>query len=507
MDPSGHGKRDVAETGPLSMGAVLAIALCGGVVLFTSLGLVMACVVKRRQGRSSARVYTIPDAYSQTRLTKRPVMMSESGLSGLSSRFSSRFSLTLPPIVPLPPMPSYSSFSFFRTPSRRRRRRSWRGEGAERQSWGGDDDFADRGGTRRGEGAETWFSRDSWLLGQAAGVARGSASDDGMKPAPLRVQRPPQPHYEEYRRRQQEAYGRYHGPQPQPQPQPDEEQMRWDGGLTMPGGAEAEARDDAARGRPPAVRGPAQAHVRPSMTMTDVGLRDILRSTDQRLREGASRSPCKKTHLREASTATAGTPVRTPQSRRSSVSRCAARQSRSTPAPTPTPTLTPTPSPRKPIGAVTISPTRGSVASAGSAANSLIAEATERLQLPGGMASPSRLHERERVPESALHTPSTSPERGGPRPPRDAKQTGAERRISAGSDQSSSLSTLYSVGEPEREEEEKEKEEEEKQAAQRFVRHAQDDDPFVEAGPVPRPSTSPSRPAARDKKASPVAPP
>ncbi|KAG5912773.1 hypothetical protein E4U42_001848, partial [Claviceps africana] len=73
MDPSAQGK-----SGSLSMGAVLAIALCGGVVLFTSIGLAMACVVKRRQKKSSARLYTIPDAYSQTRLTKRPVLVSES---------------------------------------------------------------------------------------------------------------------------------------------------------------------------------------------------------------------------------------------------------------------------------------------------------------------------------------------------------------------------------------------------------------------------------------------
>ncbi|KAG6131988.1 hypothetical protein E4U38_003570, partial [Claviceps purpurea] len=102
----------MSESPSLTLPKLLAIALCGGIVLFTSLGLLMAWFVRRRQDRSSARVYTIPDAYSQTRLTKRPLLMTESsggpgGMNGSGSGMSSRFSLTLPPIVPLPPLPSY----------------------------------------------------------------------------------------------------------------------------------------------------------------------------------------------------------------------------------------------------------------------------------------------------------------------------------------------------------------------------------------------------------------
>ncbi|KAG6014205.1 hypothetical protein E4U43_006832 [Claviceps pusilla] len=635
MEPLEHTTRDAADAGPLTRGGLLAIAICGGICVFTSLGFLMAWMVKKRQGRSSARMYTIPDAYSQTRLTKRPLMMTESavsGIGGMSSRFSSRFSLTLPPIVPLPPMPSYSNFNFFRSPSKRRRRNGeGEGEGEaegedHRQSWmsGGEDVHRGRGGMRRSRDVgEAWFSRDSWLLGQAAsmlslgaaerggygghgrgGGGGGGEFEDGMKPAPLRVHRPRQPLYEEYRKKQQEVYGNsYRGhPQQQPQQNPyqifqqipqqypqqysqqeqekrqdkdkdkDKEeqqqnhqpptsqhqqdlvlQKRRNGNTrqscpTTPTHSRSESHDDnATRGRQPPDRGPpgviaqaqAQPYVGPSMTMTDVGLRDILRSTDQRLREGVSRSPVKKTNAAESPARGTGTPVKTtttttttPQSRRSGSTRHQRRPSRATPTPTPTPSPhkgpgSHLPGPHLPgphLPHLHTSPTRASVTSVGSAANSLIAEATERLELPGGMASPSRLQGREWGGPSGssdtrlLQTPSRSPGREGPLLQRsshslggDAKQgsRSPDKRQSACSDQSSSLSTLYSVGEPgepgeqgeaERQEEEMEiqrqyrlqREEYQRNnhghdLAQRFVRPGREDDPFVESQPASRP--------------------
>ncbi|KAG6075118.1 hypothetical protein E4U33_002176 [Claviceps sp. LM78 group G4] len=586
-----------SESPSLTLPKLLAIALCGGIVLFTSLGLLMAWLVRRRQDKSSVRVYTntIPDAYSQTRLTKRPLLMTESsggpgGMTGSGSGMSSRFSLTLPPIVSLPPLPSYSSLGgFFRSPSKgggrwgRRRSRD-----IDEGSWlSGGVGIGDgqAGGLRmshsRGEAGEAWFSRSgSWLGGYQRSMTRlslrtqpeeggegggggGGVSEyeEGMRPAPLRVQRTWQPRYEEYRKRQRELYenpyrghyrqysqqslqqqqqqqqeeqGKQQQPQqqeqqfqqiqhqqqqqqlqqlhqlhqqqiksqhlylqlhqppppPPPPPQPQQElrvQKRRHGSViegsrTAPNFATLASHDEGPRGRQSDLQLPAPVHIRPSMTMTDLDLRDILRSTDQRLREGTSRSPTKKTPS-----------VETPHRRRSSSTRAARRQSRTTP------------SPRKSAG-ISIPSTSASVAG-GSAANSLIAEATRRLELPGGMASPSRLRGREweaqgnesrqglppSAPglESPLHrTPTQSPERASQR---GSKQKSPEKRMSTDSDHSSSLSTLYSVGEAEREEEEiqrqyrlQREEYRRRDLAQRFERAIRidgDDDPFVESAP------------------------
>ncbi|KAG5958946.1 hypothetical protein E4U58_005187 [Claviceps cyperi] len=269
---------------------------------------------------------------------------------------------------------------------------------------------------------------------------------------------------------------------------------------TAPNFATLASHDEVPRGRPSDPQLPAPVHIRPSMTMTDLDLRDILRSTDQRLREGISRSPTKKTPS-----------VETPHRRRSSSTCAARRQSRSTP------------SPYKGAG-ISIPSTSASVVG-GSAANSLIAEATRRLELPGGMASPSRLHGREweaqgnessqELPlsapglESPLHrTPSQSPDRASQR---GSKQRSPEKRMSADSDHSSSLSTLYSVGEAEREEEEiqrqyrlQREEYRRRDLAQRFERAIRidgDDDPFVESAPL-----AGSQPGVHETKELPAGP-
>ncbi|KAG6025782.1 hypothetical protein E4U19_002981 [Claviceps sp. Clav32 group G5] len=622
-DPAtGSASASASESPSLTLPKLLAIALCGGIVLFTSLGFLMAWLVRRRQNKSSVRVYTntIPDVYSQTRLTKRPLLMTESsgglgGMNGSGSGMSSRFSLTLPPIVPLPPLPSYSSLGgFFRSPSKgggrwgRRRSRD-----IDEGSWlSGGVGIGDgqAGGLRmshsnsRGEAGEAWFSTSgSWLGGYQRSMTRlslrtqakeggegererevegGGVSEyeEGMRPAPLRVQRTWQPRYEEYRKRQRELYenpyrGHYrqysqqslqqqeqekqqqqqqqqqqqkqqeqqfqqiqhqrqqqqlqqlhqlhqqqiksqhlylqlHQPPPQPPPPPPPQQeLRVqkrrhgsviEGSRTAPNFATLASHDEGPRGRQSDLQLPAPIHIRPSMTMTDLDLRDILRSTDQRLREGTSRSPTKKTPS-----------VETPHRRRSSSTRAARRQSRTTP------------SPRK--GAVISIPSTSASVVGGSAANSLIAEATRRLELPGGMASPSRLRGREweaqgnessqglppSAPglESPLHrTPSQSSERASQR---GSKQKSPEKRMSADSDHSSSLSTLYSVGEAEREEEEiqrqyrlQREEYRRRDLAQRFERAIRidgDDDPFVESAPP-----AGSRPGVHETKEIPAGP-
>ncbi|GAO18512.1 uncharacterized protein UV8b_06622 [Ustilaginoidea virens] len=446
-------RRD-GESGGLGLGGLLGIALGGGILLFTTVGMLMAWRIKARQNKSPGRAYAIPDEFSQTRLTKRSLLMTESAVSGFSSRFSSRLSLTLPPIIPLPPMPSYSSFSFFfRTPSRK--------EKAGRRSWVGGDDFPGppvnhknaRGGV---------FSRDGWLGHVPTVPSMTSIADQEdhiydkvSESTHVRKNHAQRPYYEEYRKQQQKQQ------QKQPEKCHVQNQQRFHAqtdrvvsnfqnsktapNLGSPG--------DFPRGRPSIICVPAQAHIRPSITMTDLDLRNILRSTDERLREGHSRSPTKQPAQPPS---TSGSPVKTPRARySSSIRKVERRHGKQTPS-------TPSPAKGEPMST---SPRKASVASISSAATSLIAEATHQLELLGGMCSPSRPRAREWEPRekqilspsapglaSPLFTPSHSPKRSPQTSPRrNAQQGSPQRPRSRDSDRSSSLSTLYSVGEPESE--------------------------------------------------------
>ncbi|KAG8422664.1 hypothetical protein J3459_010173 [Metarhizium acridum] len=448
MDVSVLPKRD-GDSGGLSLGGLLAIALCGSIVIFTSLGLFMAWRVKVRQKRTTERMYTMPDEYSQTRLTKRPLVMTESAVSGLPSRLSSRFSLTLPPIIPLPPMLSYNNLNIFRSSSKRR---------AERKSWINGEEF--HGPTVKKDSKDGWFSRDSWIrqVPTVPNVRVAEEGGDGIHDVG-RQNSQHRPSYEEYRKQQQQheepSQFQNHPPyyqEPQQharnqQPQAIYVQKRRSGS-NLPASQTTpnlSLQDDVPRGRQSAVRTPAQAHVRPSVTMTEMGLRDILRSTDQRLREGSSRSPVKHT---PQPSPTRTSPVKTPSSRTSNSGRATGRHHRGTP------------SPGKP-GNMAALPTQASVASIGSVANSLIAQATQELELPDGTPSPSRVGGREWEPQGqqilppslpGLESPSyrnKSPQRS---PQRSSPQKSPSKRRSVDSDESSSLSTLYSVGEPESEE-------------------------------------------------------
>ncbi|KHN95655.1 uncharacterized protein MAM_06496 [Metarhizium album ARSEF 1941] len=511
MGGSALSRRD-GDAGALSLGGLLAIALCGGVVVFTSVGLLMAWRVKRRQKRARDRMYTLADEYSKTRLTKRPVVMSESAVSGLPSRLSSRFSLTLPPIMPLPPMLSYGNLGVFRSGSRRR--------GEEKDAKGG------------------WFGRDGWIRqAQAPAVpalraAEEGGDDDGIYDLGGR-QDQQRPSYEEYRKQPMEkdygggyrfqspSHGHGHGDAARRAEQEQQRARSQQPGLcvqkkrtgaalqtsqTTPNlcpQARARAQDDAAaaRGRPSGPRPPARAHVRPSMTVTDVGLRDILRSTDQRLREGPSRSPTKDKTPRPS-------PTRSPSRCRpgSNAGRATGRHDPGTPSP----------SKHRPGGTVAVAAlsTQASMASIGSAANSLIAEATHQLEVPDGVPSPSRLGgRRQRDPEpqghpplppslpgieTTQHTPNHSPQRSPQRSAQRSPQPSPPKRRSVDSDQSSSLSTLYSVGEPENEEQEIQRQYFLQQ--QRFRREelealAAGRDPFVDNGDGDGNGRARSRPA------------
>lgn len=156
---------------------------------------------------------------------------------------------------------------------------------------------------------------------------------------------------------------------------------------------------DADRGRSRVIAAAQKPPMRPCATETD--LKRVLVSTEQRLREGNNRSPVK-------------TPVKTPRSspKKTPHSRSSTRATyrRSIHA-------TPTPSPSKPHSR------NASVTSIGSAANSLINLATQELQLPAGPRG------KQWKPQ-----PGSLPD---------------PRRRSVDSDVSSSLSTLYSIGEAE----------------------------------------------------------
>lgn len=118
-------------TASLGLGWLVVIAVGGGIVLFSALGLLLARVVRVRERRRRNQrsymtgLYGLADdcwqpasSSTTTRLTKRRLLDSSSaGLTAIdlsSSRFSSRLSLTRPPVLPPLPLPTYHSFDFLR---------------------------------------------------------------------------------------------------------------------------------------------------------------------------------------------------------------------------------------------------------------------------------------------------------------------------------------------------------------------------------------------------------
>ncbi|KAI9149471.1 hypothetical protein HJFPF1_11524 [Paramyrothecium foliicola] len=110
----------------LGLGWVLPLAIGGGILLFLAVGLLLSWKLKERNKPCTTRVYSMGDVEmhrrSRSRLTKRRGLGSEYS----ASRFSSRLSFTLPPV--LPPLPSYDGFLGHQRG--RTRERSWVDEDA-----------------------------------------------------------------------------------------------------------------------------------------------------------------------------------------------------------------------------------------------------------------------------------------------------------------------------------------------------------------------------------------
>ncbi|KAL6902497.1 hypothetical protein GGI43DRAFT_341860 [Trichoderma evansii] len=518
-------RREVEQTEhPIGLGWLLAIALCGGVLLFTAVGLLLVWWVKKTHhpgpqmvyGYSATRNSLLPA--SSSRLIKRRLLGSES-FSKVSSRLSSRFSFSGgAQHVVQTPLPTYEGVQL---PERRRtvsrgRKRS--------RSWVDEDDLHGPKIMRNNKrnARESWFGRDG-RLGMAPTLPNVGMilpeSDKGY----VQVGEPPTAQ----------------GPHPRWLPRSQTEPRL----ATIPGSPLSPRDDNSSpmevvpvplRGITVPVPRPSHirpvAHIRPSKT--DPSLKGILRSTDMRLSgRNGSRSPVKGSRLSAVNVS----PTKSSCSSRTGVSGKSGR-------------LRATGSPPKRGGSHAGS-RNNSISSIGSASNSLILAATQELELPGGTSSPSKarsVHWEQdqpmvnRSPERAQYTASLSqspqrlsPQRSSPRRQSSQRQSSqrqstqrhspqrqnpqmmmmvphmqmqapqmkfpqmqhpqlafpqmqhstishvqhqcsskksSERRMSVDSDKSSSLSTLYSTNEPE--------EERPRQQQQQ----AEDDDPFVEKG-------------------------
>ncbi|KAM0523250.1 hypothetical protein ACHAPE_001744 [Trichoderma viride] len=515
-------RREVEQTEhPIGLGWLLAITLCGGILIFTAIGLLLVWWVKKNRHRHSGprMVYGYSATHnslmppSSSRLTKRRLLGSQS-FSKVSSRLSSRFSLSggaQQHAVPSP-LPTYEGVQL---PERRRtvsrgRKRS--------RSWVDEDDLHGPKMVRNNKrnARESWFGRDG-RLGMAPTLPNiGMLVPESEKGYVQVGEVPMAP-----------------GPPSRWLPRSQTEPRL----ATIPGSplSPANKHSSSVEVVPIPLRGltvpvPQQpAHIRPAhirSSKTDPSLKGILRSTDLRLSQRSSRSPVKAS---EPSSAVKVSPTKSTCSSRTGASGRSGHVWRASG------------SPSKRGGSFAGS-RNNSTSSIGSAANSLILAATQELELPGGTSSPSKARsvhweqdQQQRSPERAQYTTSLtqspqrqspqrqtaqihspqrqspqqqSPQRQNPQmmrmmphvqmqPPhmkfpqmqhpqlvfpqmqrpsishvqqQQSSKKSSERRMSVDSDKSSSLSTLYSTNEPEEEE------------RPRPQQQAQDDDPFVEKG-------------------------
>lgn len=380
----------------LGLGWLLVIALGGGALLFLAIGLLLAWRIRHHRKPCRTTVYTrsVDDLRGLSRLTKRRFAESTKAMPTTAS-------MTTPPV--LPPLPTYNSFNLFKSSASERKLRL-------SQLFAADDDDDDarvpqprKGLRERRPSKGSWFSRSRTLSSLGAAEKGESAG----------WTRPPR------------APG--HGQQPQPQPTTK---------TTVAGDAASKRRQAHVRARsePPAAR-PDEAPDRPRALLahdnswqaaaTDTDLRDILRSTDARLRK-RSRGPSPTKTLRSCRTGSS-------------------RAGRSTPSPTKRgggggasiPTTTKTTS-----DGLDVLGHDASAASVRAAADGFSTEAAQGPELPGisSTASGSDAKEREARGDDEWQS-QLSPMRSPQRSP--------ERPQSRASEASSSLSTLYSVGDPE----------------------------------------------------------
>lgn len=409
MGLSNISRRAIHGAGGLGLGWILTFSIGGAILLFAAIGFLLTWRVKSRDKEDATTVYQVSENVEDHRrsiFTKRLVKRKYA-----MSRSVSRLSLSLPPV--LPPLPTYNSFTFFGGNGKRGRSSSW----VEEDRFHGPK--VSRG--RR----DSLFSRDGWL-GRAPTIPTLMTDDDLEK-----------------------AQGS------QELEQGIKVQKRQSAETLKPSktAPELPMPEDEAQTSP--VRAPSRARVRASVTDTD--LRDILRSTEQRLRDGTSRSPSKNSRSSPTkrspqkissvrSTPRKNSPTKTPHSHKT----ISSEDSTNTTGTVRISRIPPSPSKRATIHVVpTDAQSRQvSTSSIGSAANSLIAEATQELVLPGGLSSPSRMRGRQwDAPEDP------SPEKQNPQKKTSHKQSAKEdspdRRASQDSQASSSLSTLYSANDPE----------------------------------------------------------
>ncbi|ENH68732.1 hypothetical protein FOC1_g10014520 [Fusarium oxysporum f. sp. cubense race 1] len=409
MDLSNISRRAIHGAGGLGLGWILTFSIGGAILLFAAIGFLLTWRVKSRDKEDATTVYQVSENVEDHRrsiFTKRLVKRKYA-----MSRSVSRLSLSLPPV--LPPLPTYNSFTFFGGNGKRGRSSSW----VEEDRFHGPRVSRSR--------RDSLFSRDGWL-GRAPTIPTLMTDDDLEK-----------------------AQGS------QELEQGIKVQKRQSAETLKPSktAPELPMPEDEAQTSP--VRAPSRARVRASVTDTD--LRDILRSTEQRLRDGTSRSPSKNSRSSPTkrspqkissvrSTPRKNSPTKTPHSHKTISSEDSTnttgtvRISRIPPSPTKRATIhvVPTDAQSRQV----------STSSIGSAANSLIAEATQELVLPGGLSSPSRMRGHQwDAPEDP------SPEKQNPQKKTSHKQSAKEdspdRRASQDSQASSSLSTLYSANDPE----------------------------------------------------------
>ncbi|KAH7165786.1 hypothetical protein EDB81DRAFT_638987 [Dactylonectria macrodidyma] len=438
------GRAAAEPTGkPLGLGWLLAFSLGGAVLLFTCVGLLLAWRIKSRlESRETTTTTTIYEVSDRSkpgrllgftkRLTRRKYVMAQS---------TSRLSLTLPPILPVP-APSYKGRGGGGAGARTGGGGSAGVVGPNRKrsrSWVEEDKF--HGPKISKSFRDSWFKRESWLA--KAPTLPSLMLDDAEKGS-----------FDDILDQQQ--------PQQPPQPPTHTSQT-----------APAFPTQDLGNGSPSRIQLPVIAPM--ELSMADSDLHDILRSTDMRLRDGKNSSPVKTPISTPAKTS----PVKTPHSSKTISTQSSIRSvgTVGTVGTVRVTRMTFSPSKRATIQSVaahTHTHSRNaSISSIGSAAQSLLAEATQELVLPNGHASPSRLknhHQWEPQDDQIIHL--------------DVEPRGRPRTRSLESDQSSSLSTVYSVGE-----------QEEKRAEQHSPQKgmAYSYDPFVE-GAMPTATGNPPRP-------------
>ncbi|OAA71477.1 hypothetical protein ISF_02028 [Cordyceps fumosorosea ARSEF 2679] len=493
-------------TAALGLGWLIAIILCGGVSLFIVVGFALAWRAQKRRGpltitrttaslpyEASGITAILRQRASTTKLTRRrmKIVRERSCLSDLNDddgTMLGRFSAiripslpVLPSLPSLPMLPSYGSLRRYHTS-----RRSYRRD----KAWLDDEEAIEIGRVvaatykpRPGSGSGWAGQKNPPALQPVGHKAMMQGVGVIGQEQNQRQQRLPdyQQHYQQQRQQQQQQNSTQQWPSNNHYANlydQDEKSRHVEEEQSMPKKPSAVYSGDGAAAAP--AKGgftrPAGAVLARHPTCTDSDLRTILRSTEQRLRDGdrnRSRSPEKIATPQDS-------PTKTPRSVRS-------QQQHHQPH-----SGSPTRIPGSASGGM--GARDGSATSISSAANSLIAHATEELELPGGMGSPSRLRGREWLPGDdailQLTTPGLQQEddeveaayiahrdsaqseyqkkiqqyqqqlqlyqqqqqqqqqyaNSQRSPQRSPQREREQRRRSVDSDASSSLSTLYSVG-------------------------------------------------------------